>query len=882
MKLTHPRCHYLQHFRVFLNPFSVSENPKHLEFTEFGRDIFFVTVTITLFTDILEDSLGLTVNIHLLALFHHLCISSSNIFISMRLSRRQNTSPFLLSLVCVLGLLNTTFSQTANSNVNPAKINFGLVEELFYQQLNALRTEKGCGKLTKDATLQLAATDQAAYMNSIHALSHTQKTKEKRTPQDRVIFYKGPHDQVGENCIFIFLQQPMKTKYSKTPVTANTYQEVATALFLGWKNSPGHYKNMITPGYDVTGLGFYYSADSSKLYCAEVFGAVPYYPPSDLKSPLNAYNLLPKSAVCDYFQKSDWSTLVPKMRLVRGVDSVYLECEDLPLLKSFFNHPKDGIYFDVVIREQFVCANNNLLNGSAIYDGYMLHPVFFPEILKRNSAVGEKNLFAGICAIPSSLSKYTFELNYGFIKQGAACNYTYPIVVPQKNLAVLQLYPKWLELDNERIPNDTFQGELNFNIPFERGKTQLSDKQKNELIKKLTIYKPFLQQISIKTFSSVEGSTAINIRIQEERASAIKKELNTLGIATADAEIESKENWDEFYKQIENSSFSFLQKLPPEQIKLQLKDRRLLDSIDFILQKTRIAQISVQLLATINDKSDPYLVLGAYKKAVAAGDSLKAFKYQNKLLKALFRYQLHNSDITSVDLPVNKHFLPHWANFIALATFDPELIYTHEMREKILDVKQIDTTYLPLKFNLCIMSLKFMNDYNDTLLKIPELERAMNQVAKMTADSSLIKKMRLNYHIISAYHHYLIHEYDKIDPHLNAIRDYFIKEKLNEREAVKLGLLFNFYGRYTWTIQLLDPFIKKNSEDEDLVFLYVKTAAGTNQQAENNKTWEEQLHKARNMNPARFYNWVDNESFQLLRMPLVKKEFCNIKDEEHN
>ncbi len=113
--------------------------------------------------------------------------------------------------------------------------------------------------------------DQAVYQKENHRVTHDQTIKGKQKPQNRVFYYHGTHDLVGENCIKIPLKMVFKPSYNKKEIEVKTYAEAGEALFLGWKNSPGHYKNMIGPGYDVYGLGFSFDPDSNYLYCTQVF-----------------------------------------------------------------------------------------------------------------------------------------------------------------------------------------------------------------------------------------------------------------------------------------------------------------------------------------------------------------------------------------------------------------------------------------------------------------------------------------------------------------------------------------------------------------------------------------------------------------------------------
>lgn len=147
------------------------------------------------------------------------------------------------------------------------------VETEFYRLLNELRAKKKLQLLTpSNAVLDTAAYDQARYLNKKGKLTHEQNNRKKATPYKRVEFYGGSYTIVGENCIEIFLNTPMKTTYSRDPITVSTEKEIAEALFQGWKHSPEHYKNMITAEYRDSGLGYVFNEKTNQFYCTQVFG----------------------------------------------------------------------------------------------------------------------------------------------------------------------------------------------------------------------------------------------------------------------------------------------------------------------------------------------------------------------------------------------------------------------------------------------------------------------------------------------------------------------------------------------------------------------------------------------------------------------------------
>lgn len=780
---------------------------------------------------------------------------------------------FFITIIC----FSNSYAQKGNSELNLDKLNINLIEDLFNEKLNALRLEQKAGVLLKDKTLTLAANDQAKYMALVNTVTHSQKEKIKETPFKRIQFYKGTHDKSGENCAKIYLKKPVRNKKTNSVIITNTYEEAAESLFKTWFESSGHYKNMINKEYDVQGISLVLSKDSA-LYATQVFSAKPYIPPADKTIKDFDYGISPKNEnLCKCVNTKDGNKAINSLSYIEVGDSIFLKSEDLAAVKKFFNEPKDAIYLDIVLRNQFTCENNNLMHGSELYEGTMLKPAYFLDLYKNNRAKDGKNLYAFLNRISPYFSKQNYQANIGYVKKGYACEYRYVRPIPNANLEMLYLFPKYIYTKNLEVIPDTFSGTLKLFVPFARNSTSISDFIKDYLTKKIKIYDPYLKKINIKTYSSVEGNSESNNKLQEIRAKEITGLLQTITSRKIESHIESKENWETFYKQIKSTPLNYLSKLSELEIKERLKKKSLIDSLDYILAVNRIAEIEIEIEAIVNNESSAELILGSYKKAVALKDSLKAFRAQNRLLDAAFKKTISRPEILDINLPHSKSFLPMWANYLALAATDEESVYNYSARDTALKVIKIDSTYIPLQFNFCILALRYLQIYKDTLISIPRLEKKMSAAYAMSGDHSdsvLVNHMWLNYSILSLFRHWDLHQYDKLDKHLLNVKKYYPKSEISLNEAIQIGLLFNLYQRYTWTIDLILPFIKANPENEELLFLFIETY-DTDYKKISEMEWVQYLKRAKHINSSRFYQWYDQSDFQGLRRPEIKKEFCD-------
>ena len=124
--------------------------------------------------------------------------------------------------------------------------------QYYYEVLtlvNAIRTEAGVHPLVLDKTLCRAATMRAVEMGYARSMSHTRPN--------------------GTDCFTVF--DTFAIEYCSAGENIAFGYPTADDVVNGWKNSPGHYANMIDECFHKLGVGFCKLQSGSREYWVQLF-----------------------------------------------------------------------------------------------------------------------------------------------------------------------------------------------------------------------------------------------------------------------------------------------------------------------------------------------------------------------------------------------------------------------------------------------------------------------------------------------------------------------------------------------------------------------------------------------------------------------------------
>lgn len=142
----------------------------------------------------------------------------------------------------------------------------------FLRLVNAERTGLGLGALTLNENLDNAASIRSN--ETLELFSHTRPNGEPYyTVIDPAVY---DYTMLGENlCMTTHVGTGSYSPTQDKWVASDAQIEAAAAwTFTLFKNSPGHYENMITPGYKECGIGISYAVEDGipYFYTAHLFG----------------------------------------------------------------------------------------------------------------------------------------------------------------------------------------------------------------------------------------------------------------------------------------------------------------------------------------------------------------------------------------------------------------------------------------------------------------------------------------------------------------------------------------------------------------------------------------------------------------------------------
>ncbi|MBL4625526.1 MAG: hypothetical protein JKY42_10375 [Flavobacteriales bacterium] len=318
--------------------------------------------------------------------------------------------------------------------------------------------------------------------------------------------------------------------------------------------------------------------------------------------------------------------------------NIYFVMSDIQWFRKIFSKSTDGIAVDIVSKSQYACSADNDFSNSRVKKGKMLEPIYY-KTFKKGAQINEQGyVFVKIGKLPSKYYDQKYELNMMIIKGGYLCYYQSFFDLPLSRWGLLDMglyvdtISKNKASDTSKFTVETskvFNKRMRFVIPFEKGKYDYSPEDIKPLYDSLNLTDYNITGITIKSFSSVEGTSETNLKLQQRRASTIVSALKSFQEVDMETKIICAENWVEFVADMNEAGQKEMAKLTKEEIKNKLNNEGKAKEFEYLLKKHRKAVVLLDM-----EKKTKYLT--------AAPDVIQSYYEKSLKEKILMRHEKYS------------------------------------------------------------------------------------------------------------------------------------------------------------------------------------------------------------------------------------------------
>lgn len=725
------------------------------------------------------------------------------------------------------------------------------------KEVNTLRDSLGLERLEEDGHLQKAALDHSKYMVRYKELTHEERGRGS-TVMKRVKRAGGSDfEYVGENILYKEVK-PFKLK-------KNEINSLAHSMYLQWRSSPPHYRNMINPQYSYGDIGLGLDSRTRRIYATQVFGSKGVRVEGQLSK--NGFGISVSSQECEGIHQN-LMTNVGNSLSIRN-DTIFLRYHNISIVKRFLSGPQDGFAIDLISSDQLPCDAPNILDMSKVYDGIMLEPVYRDEVIRRNTAKGEHRIITHLGIVPETLRGQELALGMVHIKDRKMCLYTIPAYAPSRAY-VLEPFKPTLVNPQMSLTNEVIINSEELEFEFDRGALIPSNRP---ILEGGHIYDR-IHSVKILSYSSVEGSTDQNIRLHEERAKFIERYIRERVLDTDfQADIGAEENWRMMDFQLRYLFADSLLELSRQELKSLIASGDNSLDWDKLLFEQRSSKAFVNYVEKVNPQEFapllPYLNLitaVASENLPLANQALfEIYNTDSEFRSAVFESQVFDALLKQKELVQN-----------AAALISEEYDFDREKATMFVHAWALRLDELSEGARENVLHLYSVLGYELVQEWDVSAKRLSNVIhperLEGLINNDLPAEILLNANLTFLYYYGHTLEREGLNRSFDYVRKYMDEKSITEDQLNKLVLFFNDWSRYDLTNKYLLKSYEKGVISDENLFVVVHTLSRY-QKGKYYEKYLELMRSAQKADSEKWCSWVNSE-FQILRDPEIKQLFC--------
>jgi hypothetical protein len=762
-----------------------------------------------------------------------------------------------------------------------AQDNFNIDElpNILVRELNKFRIKNGLDTFEVNQVL----VDASAIDGNKFAKSGTAKVDPEKVKKNLV---KAGGTKKGEEVTMLAPVSKGRDNY-KT-------EEVAKVIWTRWENNKKDKEVVLKAQYMLIGINCVMLKDGKKVVATAVFGGYDSFntgakKKKELAVPFNTKSkklLMPDVKSCKSCDKwKNFDVLQKGLKVENG--KIYLEYANLKDLKRLLKKTKDGLAVDVVQRSQYEKADYNIVDNNFQNKGIM------QKIVSKDQ-VFSKNLIKPDPKAKKQPKINKLKLEMGKLNPKIGGDYELNLIVIQDGHVCKTITRTYLEKGDQEsstpvgiIPADSTVGLkpafepksessiLNFNIPFEKNKSEFKPEDIAPFIKALNEPDFMIDGLYIYAYSSIEGDANSNAKLQRKRAESVTKVLQSMQQNKITPNIETRDSWNLFELEMEDGKYADLVKLGKEKaIKKINSDNKLVTELEPILAKQRFAQMVMDVTYDISGNKEQKFTVVSFARAMKANKMKQAYKIMEYAYTQRLSKKYTDDVMDSLKIPNDPRFINMLNNKAYFNYLSNNSIVDEDDYAEFLRLEKLDATSDIVRFNRIFCSIKLDSTIGPKD-KQAKLQQEIDALYKSKISKKLVDGLNIEWQFK------IIESLDtvesaeaQIEACITKIKSFYNFKDASWQNALKLAYVFTRGKDFKYSSTILEPFLKVENVSEDLLFSYISIASHLPEKFYS-RTFSDALHKAKEKNPERYCKLFGDPfmSFQVLDNPNAKKDY---------
>lgn len=762
-------------------------------------------------------------------------------------------------------------------NFNPVDFKPEVLRACVLEMINYVRDinpNNRAGKLSIHPILDSAATIQADYM----------AFREERTTENKGV-YKNTYRRIRLYGGTQFVDEVVSRTKASDPREHYSYIDLCRSMLLPILNNRKNSVILLDKKHSYTGISYEFDENKRNIYFSIVLGNDRTLNPASDASKRD--ELAVKYTTKKYGLTSFDARKCRRCESVRNIEAwrdglkiengeIIFEFDNIRNFRRVVGRKKDALAVDIVMREQYKCGGDNILDNDRVNRGYMIKRMYASKIQKKNEITERKSrkLRVSFGELPEEIVG-DFELNLMIIKEKSVCRSIQKMFIEKSSLDYVEKL-RFVK-DQTSISSPTYvpvaeQAKIELIVPFQANKYSYKYEDIEPFIKALREPKFDVDSLVITAYTSLEGSDKANEELQRKRAESIVQAIDQQQKRHLTYITKTSDSWELFKRDVKNTKHAELASMSHEQAKQELKGRTLKD-LEPMLSKHRFAKIVMNITYDISGRNEQEFVINKFNNAVKAGDLKMAMSVQKRIINAVEAGDYSRKIISDMEIPVDIKNIPLLVNYYYLQNFFLENV-NDAMCQGIDKIIEMDSKNMYAFYDNLVCKISNVEFSNES--EIRDIQSEVDKIYSMKIDKT--KADALNLELQFRILEYADTSSSQTMEQLLESTYVKVKEIVNVENntwmnAYKLATVFIEHGDYPYAEQLMAPFIYSKEISQDFLFTYFSLYS-YREELYLSSTFYKLAKRCLESDKARFCTLMNKFSFQVRENLAVKKIFC--------